>query len=395
VLAAVVALARVLHSIVTRGSSGLFNDFYDYWAAATLLNRGQNPYDMAALHTMQQAAGVQSETGTGYTYPVFFAELLRPLGLLSPQQAAFLFTVLSLVALALAIGILLGAMPSLGWPLALAGGIAAGLFPPVIGSLYFGQANLIVLLLLAISFRCVMPGPTLAIASAIKLYPISGFLAALFQRRWRALRNGALVFAVLLGLQLLVPGGGVRTAGSFLAPDTYWTNESINGWLSRLAIPSTWTRPPLPGLPVEALMLAIVALLLVLTVIILWRAPNRPWEGLLALSLWLGVVAAPKNSLWNFTPLLLCIAFAWMQLGRRWWLFMLGVAGWLLIEAQAQLDSARASVYLSSPSLAWLSSVGLYGALIIGAVTAYVLFRPGSADRPAYRDVDRQLHIGR
>src|SRR5205823_13273045 len=72
VLAAVVALARVIHSVTTRGSSGLFNDFYDYWAAGVLLNRSQDPYDIAALHAVQRAAGLQVETGAGYSYPLFF-----------------------------------------------------------------------------------------------------------------------------------------------------------------------------------------------------------------------------------------------------------------------------------------------------------------------------------
>lgn len=382
-LAALVALARVFHSVLTRGPSGLFNDFYDYWAAAVLLNRGLNPYDLAALHGVQQQAGVASETGTGYSYPIFLAELLRPLALISAQQAAFLFTILSLVALPLAIGLLLGSIAGLGWPVALVGGAAAGLFPPVIGSLYFGQANLVVLLLLAVSYRCVAPGPMLGVAGAVKLYPLTGFLAALLRGRWRALRNGLALFVLLSLLQLTVPGGGLGTARSFLGPDTYWSNESINGWVSRLAIASTWTRPPYPGLPVEPLMLALVTLLGLLTIGALWAARERSWEGALALTLCLGVIAAPKNSFWNYTPLLLAIVFIWVQLGRRWWLFVIGVAGWLLLEAQAQFDSARATVYQSSPTLSWLSSVGLYGAVIIAGLTAYVLLRPASGDRRA------------
>ena len=123
-------------------------------------------------------------------------------------------------------------------------------------------------------------------------------------------------------------------------------------------------------------MLVAVAILAALTVVVLLLAAKRPWEGALALSLWLGVVAAPKNSLWNFTPLLLCIAFIWTAVRGRWWIVAVGVAGWLLIELQAQLDSARETVYQASPALAWLSSVGLYGALIIGGITAYLLLRP-------------------
>lgn len=88
-------------------------------------------------------------------------------------------------------------------------------------------------------------------------------------------------------------------------------------------------------------------------------------------------------------------AFTFTRLAGRWWLLALGVLGWLLIELQPQLDGARETAYQASPELAWLSSVGLYGPLILGGITAYVLLRPGSADGPADRDAHRQLDVGR
>jgi hypothetical protein len=377
-------LGRVVFSFATIGISGQLNDFYAYWAAGVLLNRGQDPYDVAALAAVQQAAGVYVETGSGFSYPLFFAHLMRPLALLPPATAAVIFSTLSLVALAFAVALLLRSLPQLRWPLALTGGVVAGLFPPVIGSLYFGQANLFVLLLLALAYRAVLPGAMLGIASAIKLYPVGGFLAALTARppRWRVMAVGIGVLAALLLLQLGTGGGTLSgRSGYFFGPDTYWSNESINGWLSRLGSDSTWTHAPLPGLPVEAVMLVIVLLLTAATVLVLLRAPDHPWDGALALSLWLGVVIAPKNSLWNFTPLLLGITFTVAQLAGRWWLLVLGGIGWFLIELQAQLDAARDTAYQASPAQAWFSSLGLYGALILGAVTAYVLLRP-APERP-------------
>jgi glycosyl transferase family 87 len=384
----------VVYSFATIGGSGQLNDFYDYWAAGALLNRGANPYDVSALTAVQRAAGVHVETGSGYSYPLFFAHLMRPLALLPPATAAAVFSTLSLVALTFAVAILLRSLPALRWPLAVTGGVAAGLFPPVIGSLYFGQANLIVLLLLAVAYRAAIPGVMLGIASAIKLYPVGGFLAALTARppRWRVVATGVPVLGGLLLLQLGPSRGSFAgRAGYFLGPDTYWSNQSINGWLSRLGIDSTWTHAPLSGLPVEAVMLSLVLLLTLATVVVLRFAPGHPWDGAFALSLWLGVVCAPKNSLWNFTPLLLAVAFVYSRLAGRWWLLGLGVVGWLLIELQAQLDGARATVYQASPALTWLSAVGLYGALILGGLTAYVLLRPGSVDRPADRHTDREL----
>jgi len=379
-LSALAALGRVAFSFATIGISGQLNDFYAYWAAGVLLNRGQDPYNVAALTAVQRAAGLYVETGSGFSYPLFFAHLMRPLALLPPATASAIFSVLSLVALAFGVALLLRSLPRLRWPLALAGGVVAGLFPPVIGSLYFGQANLFVLLLLALAYRAVLPGVMLGISGAIKLYPVGGFLAALTARppRWRIVAVGIGVLGALLLVQIGT-GGGTLSGRSryFLGPDTYWSNESINGWLSRLGIDSTWTHAPFPGLPVDALMLTIVVLLTVATVVLLLRAPGHPWDGALALSLWLGVVSAPKNSLWNFTPLLLVITFVFARLAGRWWLGALGVVGWLLIELQAQLDGARETIYQASPALAWFSSVGLYGAFILGGLCGYVLLRPG------------------
>jgi hypothetical protein len=376
-LAALVALFEVWWSLFTRGSAGLFNDFYDYWGAGVLLNRGQDPYDVAALTAVQHAAGLQNTTGSGYSYPLLFGELVRPLALMKPGIAALVFCVLSLVALWIAAALLLGSFDQLRWLEAGLGGAVVGLFPPVIGSLYFGQANLLVLLALAVAFRLVFAEPLLAVATVIKVYPISGFLESLAARRIRPVVVGLVTTGILLlAPQLFSRGSLAPRTGYFLSPDTYWSNQSINGFLSRLALPSRWTRPALPGLPVEPLVTAIAILLIIAVTVVLWRQGGRPYAGGLALAIWLGVVIAPKNSLWNDTPLLLGMAFAWPVLRRRPIALAVGAAGWLLIEAQTQLDTYRDTVYLGSPALSLLSSVGLYGALLLGAVTTLALLRP-------------------
>jgi hypothetical protein len=367
----------VAHSVLTRGPGGLFNDFYAYWGAAALLNRGHDPYDIGALAAVQRGAGLQVTTGSGYSYPLFFAELLRPLGLVEPHLAAAIFTAISLVAIVIAVGLLLGSWAGMRPAVLVVAGAIAGLFPPLIGSLYFGQANLLVLVPLALAFRSRVPEGMVALAATVKLYPASGLIASIVRRRWAAVAGAIALLAILVAVpQALNRGSLLPRTGYFLGPDTYWSNESINGFLSRLALPSTWTRPPLPGLPVEALLLTLAGLLLIAVVVITVRGGDRPYAGCLALSLWLGSVVAPKNSLWNFTPLLLGIAFAFPLLRYRPPPLLAGAAGWLMIEVQAQLDSARETVYRSDPGLTWLSSIGLYGALLIGVVIAWALLTP-------------------
>src|SRR4030081_2929290 len=132
---------------------------YDFCAAGVLLNRGENPYDVQALAAVQQGAGVYVETGSGFSYPLFFAHLMRPLALLPPATAAVIFSTLSLLALAFAVALLLRSLPRLRWPLSLAGGVAAGLFPPVIGSLYFCQGTPFFFLFLALAPLAPAAGP--------------------------------------------------------------------------------------------------------------------------------------------------------------------------------------------------------------------------------------------
>src|SRR5215467_10441163 len=56
------ALAVALAVVTARGRAsrdGLFNDFYDYWAAGRILDQGGNPYDAHLMGHVLTAAGVQ------------------------------------------------------------------------------------------------------------------------------------------------------------------------------------------------------------------------------------------------------------------------------------------------------------------------------------------------
>ncbi|MGB2938774.1 MAG: glycosyltransferase family 87 protein [Candidatus Dormiibacterota bacterium] len=372
---------------ITRGPLGLLNDFYVYWSAAAVLNQGGNPYDGTALARVHDAAGVPGLLGGGYSYPLLFAQVLRPLALLPAPAAGAIFMVLSVLAVALAVAVLLGSAPRLSVAAAIPIGMLGGLFPPVSYGLWNGQANDILLPFLALAFRGLEPGANLALATAVKLYPATGFLALLGRRDW--LRQVGLA-AVLIGVpfaaaEVAVPGGtgsaGARVAG-LLAPDPYWSNESINGFLSRLAI----APGPLRGLPVVPVDLVLIGALAATTVAVLWRCRFRPWEGALSLSIWLGCVAAPKNSLWNFAPMLLCLAYGVLRMRSQPrlalalllapWLMGLQLLLWAVnFENGTVPDSAYAN-----PAVVWLTSaVGLYTGLMVGFVNARLLL----LERPA------------
>jgi Glycosyltransferase family 87 len=353
---------------------GLYNDFADYWAAARILDVGGDPYDRHLVASVLQGAGFHSTIGTGYSYPLLLAELLRPLGLLPPLVAGGLFTAGSLACLALAVALLLSPlrqMPRLD-ALALASG--AGLFAPVVGSLYFGQVNLCLLPGLALAYRGIARPGWLAIAAAVKLYPGAALVAFAAAGR-RGLRPFLVTTALTLGLTV----GPNLLAGrwsygdsvvTMFGPDTFWSNQSVNGLLSRLAMPSHWTQPPLPGLPVTPLMVLVCSALGALTVAVASRQ-RRSWRGAFALLLCFAVVAAPKNSLWNFTPLVIVLVFTWTLVRDRPAELGLLALAWALMGSSEVAGAVRGH----SAAGTWLTGLPLYGALLLGVLLSWALLR--------------------
>lgn len=162
-------------------------------------------------------------------------------------------------------------------------------------------------------------------------------------------------------------GGGLL---AMFGPDPFWTNQSINGWLSRLALPSQGVPPPLPGLPVTPLMVLACAALGSLALAVAAR-PGASWRGTFALLLCYAVVAAPKNSLWNFAPLVVVLVHTWTLVrGRPAPLAALALA-WTLIDGQVVANALRAQAAAG----AWLASLALYGALLLGGLLGWALLR--------------------
>jgi Glycosyltransferase family 87 len=386
-LAVPVALIMEGLSIAIHGTRGLFNDFYLYWASVKLLAAGQSPYDLGAVQETLQHAGLHPTLSLGYTYPVLLAYVMLPLSRLPPQTAAVLFSALSLAGLALAVALLLAPLSRLAWwePLLLA--MAAGSFTSVTGSLHFGQVNLVLLPIFALAMRGAARALALAAVSAVKLYPVVAFLAFLPRGSRERLRLwlGLAAFAILaIGPNLAARTGAGHLVQMF-TPDAYWSNESINGFISRLGGGPYASGPGLlPGLPVAWTMLAVAAALGALTFAVVVAVRGRPWDGCLALLLTYGVIAAPRNSLWNFAPLVMTMVWCWLRARRRPVPLATLVVGWMLINLQAWIYTFGAHFYRGSAALGLLASLGLYGALMLWGLGAFLLLeRTRSAPAPA------------
>ena len=321
---ALLAIAAMLMPLIQwawTSAYGSFNDFHDFWLAGRLLLNGQSPYDIQALRDLAHAEHLSFLVGGGYSYPLPFAVFMIPFALLPFQTSLEIFMGLSILSFGLTVALWIGWAH--GWEpetarrrFALA--LAAGFCPPVFGTVANGQANLILMPLLAGGLvlaltatgprRRALGGALVGLAAIVKLFPGVVVVPLAIGRRWGAAAGtvagalGALVAASLLAPWAATDSGGISR---LLEPDSYFTNQSFNGFLTRLVNPSDRTLPPFehvfdPRWP----MLAVTLAFGLVTLALLWRARESlaTPRGLalgLALALVAGVIGAPKNSFWN------------------------------------------------------------------------------------------------
>jgi hypothetical protein len=388
-----VAAATLADTLLQRGSAGLFNDFYDYWLAAKVLVAGGNPYDAGALAATAAHTGLHYTVGTGYSYPVLFAYLCLPLSGLPAATASWAFAALSLAGVSLAVALLAAPLTRLRMRELTLLAVLAGGLTPVAGSLYFGQANLLILPLLALAYRAAYRPMALGLATAVKLYP-GAALAAIAAQGRRSTGLFAATLAASVGLTL-IPNLAAGKSSSGLAaglfgPDSFWTNQSINGWISRLATTSEFTKPPIPGLRVAPVELALVLLMGAAVLGVLVSRRGSPWAGCLSLALLYGIVAAPKNSLWNYTPVVLLLFYSWPLVRHRPKLLGTLLAGLTLVELQAVVDYFRHTFY-TDPELTWLSSLALYGGFLLLTLNIYLLLTAADQLPDGVVDPDKTL----
>lgn len=320
------------------------NDYHDYWLAARLVTAGQSPYDLQALEQLARAEHLSFSVGGGYSYPLPFALVMIPLSALPFDVSVVTFNTLGLVAFGLTVAAWIGWAH--GWSpelrrrrLALA--FAAGLYPPIFGTLSMGQANLILFPLLGLGTiaaldgartpRRVWGGVLIGLAAIVKLVPGVLVVPLAMGRRIDAAAGivaGALGVFVLAALAAPWANKGSGGLASNLDPDTFYTNQSINGFVTRVVYGSDrtvalWSH----GFDPRPVMLALTGAFALVTLFLLWRAqavlPTRRGAALgLGLALTAGIIAAPKESFWNqaialiAVGLLLAVETPDLRLGR-------------------------------------------------------------------------------
>jgi len=300
-LAAILPPIVLFAASIADGGHGLWNDFTSYWLAGRLVAAGETPYDIAALAALGAREGIVFEVGTGYSYPLPFAVAMVPLSALSFTLAASLFTAASLLLFGLAVASWLRdeRVWRAGPAVTLGAALAAGLYTPVHGSLFFGQANLLVFAGLALGVRLwlggdrrrdVIGGIWIGLVGILKVAPLALALPLLLARRVGGLVGiGAGAAGAMLAAAALAPSGllGMDRLVRLGEPDPYWTNQSINGFASRLTIGSDRVVAILPGVDARLLGSVLLVLFGIASIVVLVRS-----RRLLEPSVWIGLAIA-------------------------------------------------------------------------------------------------------
>ena len=390
--AVAVPVAWWLLGTLWRGANS-FNDFHDYWLAAKLITLGQSPYDVVALKALAAAEHLQFLVGGGYQYPLPFAVAMIPFTAMPFGTAVLVFNSISLGLFGLTvsgwIGWAHGWAPALRWRrLALAA--AAGLYPPIYGTIANGQANLILFPLIGLGVVLALDGVgvlgrigggfLIGLAAIVKLVP--GVLAVPLAVARRIDATAGIVagaLGTLLVADVLAPQGASGGSGlaSLFDTDAYFTNQSFNGFMSRLVRDSDrtvalWKAGFDPKLP----MLALTVAFGLTTFAVLWRNRSRlaSRRGLalgLGFALVAGVIGAPKNSFWNQASalfavgLLLAVDGPDLRLSRLGRLNLILLAGWLAGSAVFALywTFPPPKTIVLAPLVSLLESSSLYGLL--------------------------------
>ena len=207
-------------------------------------------------HSIYTELPVSKEGGAlPYTYPPFSAVVFVPLGLLPPSIGFPLLSVATALALIPLVVAYRQGSPELRtlllkpW-MVLAACVALTVAHPVKNTLFWGQINVILMMLVAVDILWPNPrwprGILIGIAAAVKLTPAGFVLILLLRKDYRAVVASIISFLVMTAIGwLLMPSDSFIywTNRIFHATDMYiglpYANESLPASLEKLGITGT------------------------------------------------------------------------------------------------------------------------------------------------------------
>jgi alpha-1,2-mannosyltransferase len=210
-LALAVGYLGALYFFLIRGrQSSLDFSTYYLWSFALLHNI--NPYRWNALVLLRKSLGVG---GMHCNYPPPFLLLIRPLARLDLTTAFHVWSALDFMLLALGALMLTARTELKRYRLVVLAGIL--LYGPVTDNLYWGQVQMLLLVLLLMLFRDergdggALGSVALGVATLVKIYPAVLLGHFLLTRRWRFVAQtlSVVLAGEVLGLYVFGPGANL------------------------------------------------------------------------------------------------------------------------------------------------------------------------------------------
>lgn len=209
-------------------------DFMVYFRAGEALARGEGIYDGPLYGHLP------------FTYPPFAGSIFRYVASAPAEMSATFWQLACVGAL---VAVVLGTLVQRGYRLdtgTIALGVAAAMaalaLSPVRDSFFYGQINMLLMLLVALDFlrtRDRLTGIGVGIAAGLKLTPAFFILVFLMQRRWREAATATATFAVTVGIGFLTVPDAMRfwTSAIFdssrIGSDTVSASQSLKGFTER------------------------------------------------------------------------------------------------------------------------------------------------------------------
>jgi hypothetical protein len=186
-------------------------DFTAYYTAARLIRAGTSPYDEAAFGAEAQSLGFRNDRP--YIYPPLLAIGVTPLTLVPPRQAATVWFLLNVTLLGLSSIVVARTLGLETQKLAIVSLLLAALtFYPAVFSIFVGQANVLLLALVALAWygtrrrSDALAGVAIGAASLIKLFPFCLALYFLWKGWYRSFLSAVAAIVFLTGFSIAVVG---------------------------------------------------------------------------------------------------------------------------------------------------------------------------------------------
>ncbi len=224
-----------------------YEDFAVYYLSALELRADIDPYATSFV-PLEKRLGMNTHSIERGTHPPTFLVLFEPLTELPLRTAYWTWTGLNFVALAAALVMLLGRRSLLPLETTLVVAALALLYAPVFLHFWFGQSNILILLMLVLMMRWMERGNAagagllLALAGLMRVFPLPIVAYLLLTRRWRLLAYTAIGLAIGAAATLFLIGTSHSLNFFYAVPEHFngyaWiatpTNIAMGAFISRI-----------------------------------------------------------------------------------------------------------------------------------------------------------------